>query len=513
MLLVTAGVVSSAWGLVQLFDYRASLERIHDKELPALMSAYEISRQGEGIATAASNLIIAQGKWARDAFVNRIEDEFDWINIQLEVISELGYDAEKINNIKNNEKSLQKSFDNLRLAIEGAAPNTEDASLKDNNSIVQIGEEVNYQLLLNGRRADSMIFSVADLTGSISGKINKMIADVQTSIDNSLWQVTLYSLGVTILALLVVLYLDTNVGRRVVGIQQAMSAIANGNKDKEIPDGGNDEISDMGAALRIFVKKLEEREELLKELFGKAKQESLNAKKAKSDFLAAMSHDLHTPLNAIVGFSDVMRSKTFGPLNNPYYERYIDDINNSGKLLSSLIDDILNLSSIDASKHETNEKPLNISFMIKNSIKMMDAMVKTQRLHIATNIEADLPMLRGDEKTLIHILNNLLSNAIKFTPEDGRVTVSAKLGRDSAINVLVADTGYGMSERDITEALRPFEQVDGARSRKHKGTGLGLYICLDLMELRGGTLGIESEKGKGTTVTLHFPPERTVYAS
>ncbi len=492
-----------------LLDNKIRLERIHNKELPALISAYEISRQGESITTAASELIIAQDKWARDAFVNRIEDKFNWIDTQLGIIVKLGYDSKKINNINGNEKALKESFNDLLLALKSASLETKLTTKKNSNGITPISDKVNYQLLLNGRRADSMTFSVADLTSSVSGEINRMIAEVQISIDNSLWQITMYSFGVTFFALLVVLYLDNNVGRRVVGIQQAMSAIANGNKGEEIPDGGNDEISDMGVALRTFVEKLEEREELLK----KNHEEAVSANKAKSDFLAAMSHDLRTPLNSIIGFSDMMRSKVFGPLGDPHYEEYANDINNSGELLIRLINNILDLSKVEAGKHELSEEPLHIPSLIQGSVKMVAAMAEMQKLHLAMDIDTGLPMLRGDGKSLTQVLNNLLSNAVKFTPEGGKVTVSARLKQDSSINIMVADTGCGMSRHDVTRSLRPFEQVSQVHSKKHKGTGLGLHICVNLIKLLDGEMEIESEVGKGTTITLHFSPERTIYAS
>jgi len=141
---------------------------------------------------------------------------------------------------------------------------------------------------------------------------------------------------------------------------------------------------------------------------------------------------------------------------------------------------------------------------------MISSLAKTRDLRLTTSLDPDLPMLRGDERVITQVLNNLLSNAVKFTAADGAIDVSAKVRENGSVNILVSDTGEGMSERDIVKATRPFEQADSTYSRRHEGTGLGLHLCQNFIKLHGGSLDIESEEGKGTTVTVRFPPDRTV---
>jgi len=237
--------------------------------------------------------------------------------------------------------------------------------------------------------------------------------------------------------------------------------------------------------------------------------EAEDANKAKSEFLANMSHDLRTPLNAIIGFTELMETKTFGPLGNPRYEEYASDILNSGNLLISLINDILDISKIEAGKYELAEENLDVSSIILNSVNMLSTMTKAGELHIATAVEPNLPMLSADQRSVTQILNNLLSNAVKFTPPDGKITISA-LGGNDCINILVADSGIGMSEDDIEKVFRPFEQVGTNSSGAREGTGLGLHLCQKLIKLHDGEISLQSKIGEGTTVTVSFPSDRTV---
>ncbi|OHC75811.1 MAG: hypothetical protein A3G18_12700 [Rhodospirillales bacterium RIFCSPLOWO2_12_FULL_58_28] len=242
----------------------------------------------------------------------------------------------------------------------------------------------------------------------------------------------------------------------------------------------------------------------------KAKKEAEFANNAKSAFLAAMSHDLRTPLNAIIGFSEIMQTHVFGPLGDRHYEEYAKDIYDSGRLLVRLINSVLDLSKIEAGKYELVEEDLIVASLIHASSKIAAPLAEAKKIRISTNIEHNLPMFRGDETTLVRVINNLLSNAIKFTPAGGEITVSARSNGNGSIYIAVSDTGIGMSGQDILKALKPFEQINSAYSKHHEGTGLGLSLCQKLVELHGGRLDIKSEVNNGTTVTLFFPPERTV---
>ena len=242
----------------------------------------------------------------------------------------------------------------------------------------------------------------------------------------------------------------------------------------------------------------------------KAKTDAENANKAKSEFLASMSHELRTPLNAMMGLSEMMSLKIFGPLGDPHYEDYAEDIHKSGSHLISLIDDILDLSKVEAGKYVLNEKDLDITPIIDTCVNMISAFADLKKIDLIADIPPDLPLVNVDERAMIQVINNLLSNAVKFTPDGGHITVSAYVMDENSFEISVTDTGIGMSREDITKALKPFEQPDSTHARRHEGTGLGLHLSQNLVKLHGGRLKIESERGQGTTVVVHLPPHRTV---
>lgn len=242
-----------------------------------------------------------------------------------------------------------------------------------------------------------------------------------------------------------------------------------------------------------------------------ARIEAEAANQSKSEFLANMSHDLRTPLNAIIGFTEMMESKTFGPLGDPHYEEYAKDIRNSGNLLVSLINDILDLSKIEAGKYELSDDVVDIPSVIENSVKMLSTISASGTLNLESKIDPDLAKLRGDERSIIQIFNNLLSNAVKFSPRDGEVTITAN-AENGAIVVSVIDTGIGMSQEDIGRVIKPFQQAETNISKSQVGTGLGLHLCHNLMQLHGGEISLQSVVGEGTTATVKFPPDRTMAA-
>ena len=234
------------------------------------------------------------------------------------------------------------------------------------------------------------------------------------------------------------------------------------------------------------------------------------ASRAKSELMANMSHELRTPLNAIIGFSDSMLSEVFGPLNNPRYKDYVRDIHGSGQHLLELINDILDVSAIEAGKLDLRSEPLDISDVIMSSIKLVQHRANDGGVALAHHIEKDMPGLLGDERRVKQVLLNLLSNAVKFTMDKGRITLSAMTAADGGVRFEVEDTGIGMDEAGIETALTQFGQVDSKLSRRYEGTGLGLPLAKNLVEAHGGTLDIRSRLGHGTTVVVHFPPERSI---
>lgn len=242
----------------------------------------------------------------------------------------------------------------------------------------------------------------------------------------------------------------------------------------------------------------------------KAKRDAEFANKAKSEFLAAMSHDLRTPLNAIMGFSDIMRHKALGPMGNRQYEEYADHIYESGELLVSLIDDILDLAKVESGKFNLFETPLDTGELTKDLLNMFSTLSDAKNVKLVRQTTLPSPYLIADEKSVAQILNNLVSNAVKFTPNGGMVTIAVSQSAEGEIYFRVEDTGIGMSHDDLERALKPFEQADSLHARRHEGTGLGLHLCQKLIELHGGRLEMTSAQGEGTAATVFFPPGRTV---
>jgi PAS domain S-box-containing protein len=242
----------------------------------------------------------------------------------------------------------------------------------------------------------------------------------------------------------------------------------------------------------------------------RAKEQAELANRAKSEFLANMSHELRTPLNAINGFSEILAKEMYGVVGDPRYQEYAKDINTSGRHLLSVINDILDLSKIEAGRYELDERPVDMLRTIDETIRLMRPRIDDGDLHLSRRIARDLPALKADERSVRQILLNLLSNATKFTPRGGRIQVRSRLNRRGEFELTVADSGIGMLLKDIPRALEPFVQLDGVMNRKFAGTGLGLPLVQSLTELHGGHLAIESEPARGTTVTVAFPSARVL---
>lgn len=239
-----------------------------------------------------------------------------------------------------------------------------------------------------------------------------------------------------------------------------------------------------------------------------ARHAAESASGAKSDFLTNMSHELRTPLNAIIGFSDTMLAEPFGPLP-PKYAEYAADIHASGLHLHTLINDLLDMSAIEAGKVTLDEEVFDLEQVVTPCIRMIRPRANQGGVEIIDELPP-LPRVRADRRRFTQIVLNLLSNAVKFTPPQGSVTVSARTGPSGGIAVIVADTGIGMDDAGIAEALQPFGQVRGELHIAREGSGLGLPVSRSLALLHGGDLTIESRLGAGTTVFLRIPSERVI---
>jgi len=234
------------------------------------------------------------------------------------------------------------------------------------------------------------------------------------------------------------------------------------------------------------------------------------ASRAKTEFLANMSHELRTPLNAIIGFSEILKQEPLGPLGHPSYRDYVRDVYESGVHLLRIINDILDLSKIEVGKLTLSETPVDPREAIETCMRIVRERADNAGIGLVAERAPDLPTLNADERMVKQVLLNLLSNAIKFTPSGGSVRIVARTDDDDGLVIEVADTGIGIAATDIERALQPFEQIDSSLHRKYQGTGLGLPLARSMCELHGGRFSIESTVGKGTTVTVRFPPERSL---
>ena len=227
---------------------------------------------------------------------------------------------------------------------------------------------------------------------------------------------------------------------------------------------------------------------------------------AKSEFLANMSHELRTPLNAIIGFSDLMLNATPSAFLKPVYFEYTNDIRQSGQDLLKIVNDILDLSKVEAGRPELHAASVNIPAIVRAIVQRLSIQAEESNLTVSSRFSDDLPPLLADELKLKQILINLLANAIKFTPSGGMITISADFSADAGHLIKVSDTGIGIAPEDIDKVLAPFVQVDSSLSRKYNGTGLGLPLAASFVEMHGGSLKIVSDAGAGTTVEIRFPP-------
>jgi len=241
----------------------------------------------------------------------------------------------------------------------------------------------------------------------------------------------------------------------------------------------------------------------LAENYEQEKIRAEDANQSKSDFLANMSHELRTPLNAINGFSDIMKKEMFGPLGDPRYKEYVSDILFSGQHLLSLINDILDMSKIEAGKMTLNTDMLQINEMISQVVRIVRGRAEDGRLKLIYD-NVDIKNIEADPRAVKQVLLNLMTNAIKFTPEGGTVRVEA-IEKQAGIIVKVHDSGIGISKENIERLAKPFEQIESQHSKQHEGTGLGLALSKSLVELHGGNFLIESEPGHGTVVTFTLP--------
>lgn len=235
-----------------------------------------------------------------------------------------------------------------------------------------------------------------------------------------------------------------------------------------------------------------------------------SANDAKSVFLANVSHELRTPLTSIIGFAEILQEERFGPLGNRDYRDYAANIRESGTDLLGLINDILDISKIEAGRMELSEEDSELGHVVAGSLRLIGQRAQEAGLEIIDRVPAGLPAICADVRALKQVLLNLLSNAIKFTPAGGSITLTAGLDLDGSLWLSVQDTGIGIARQHQHLVFEPFEQVENTRTHRYPGTGLGLPIASKLVRLHGGDLELESELAEGTKVTLRLPGSRVL---
>ncbi len=241
-----------------------------------------------------------------------------------------------------------------------------------------------------------------------------------------------------------------------------------------------------------------------------ARRDAESASTNKTEFLAHMSHEIRTPLNAIIGFSDVMINERFGPLSNERYKEYLKDIHRSGNLVLSLVNDLLDISKIEAGGQSFDFRAIELNSIVEEAVSLMQPQASQERVLIRTAYGYDLPQLVADERSIKQIVLNLVSNAIRFTDAGGQVIVSTNYEKNGDLTLKVRDTGIGMNENELEDALRPYRQVGQTPDNQTGGTGLGLPLARALAESNKGDFRIRSTPGEGTVIEIAFPASRVL---
>lgn len=328
-------------------------------------------------------------------------------------------------------------------------------------------------------------------------------------------------IGMLLTLVFVAIFIHRIILSRIDRLDRAVRRMRHGNYESELGDNLGDPRGDEIAHLtNSFVEMAgmvqRDRAELEQKIVERtrelvtARDEAEAANRAKSEFLAMMSHDLRTPLNAIIGFSDMIKSETFGPVDNDTYKAYVLDIHQSGHLLLSLINVLLDISKIEVGKIELVETTLDLPIFLRGLLRQIALFADARGITVDFTEDSVLPALRCDRRSLAQIVNNLVSNAVKFSNSGQSVLVRTAVLASGEPAITVEDHGIGMDTNDIKKALEPFAQVRSAVARNQEGTGLGLHVCNLLMMAHGGRLDIESRLGVGTVVSAVFPPERIV---
>jgi signal transduction histidine kinase len=356
----------------------------------------------------------------------------------------------------------------------------------------KVGEGRELQLAQAGPLADRL----ERLTNEL---VNKAEADMVASIDTSheaylwsRWVVIGFAVASVALALVLGYTISWSIIAPVGRMNDRLRQIAGGEFTGAVDIANRDELGTLAANLNRMSDEL-----------GRLYDALEAASRHKSEFLASMSHELRTPLNAIIGFSEVLKERMFGELN-PKQAEYLDDILASGRHLLSLINDILDLSKVEAGKMELELTRFSLPATLENALTLVRERATRHSVALRLEVDEPVPEVVADERKVRQVVLNLLSNAVKFTPEGGEVSVRAARV-DGALEVTVSDTGIGIAPEDLAAVFDEFRQVGGDDARKREGTGLGLALARKFVELHGGRIAVTSAVGKGSSFSFTLP--------
>jgi signal transduction histidine kinase len=249
----------------------------------------------------------------------------------------------------------------------------------------------------------------------------------------------------------------------------------------------------------------------------RTEEELRNAKRAaetanahKSDFLARVSHEIRTPLNAIIGFSDMMATERFGPIGHPRYIEYANDIGRSGRHVLDIVNDLLDISKIEAGEMELDFTAVGLNETISEAVSLVQPQANAQRVIIRTSLSANVPQIVADLRSIKQIALNILSNAIRFTPSGGQIVVSTAYEANGSVVLRIRDTGVGMTRSELEQAMKPFRQVTTGARKRGDGTGLGLPLTKAMVDANRANFSINSTPNEGTLVEVIFPSPRVL---
>jgi len=391
-------------------------------------------------------------------------------------------------------------------------------------SLVGIGDVINAKIEVNNIAGKKILENDYELTADQSNITQKIIPisindgktylNIVARYDNlaavdQVSKLNAFSILSSIIGLLISLYiastvLNISMFNRIREISVTMTKIVKGKANVTLPKARNDELSVIREQLEKIVAYAKDRNQLNNELIV-ARKEAEVSNIAKSEFLTNMSHELRTPLNAIIGFSEFMTCDFLAKNLDAKYREYAHDIRNSGIHLLNIINDILDLSKIEAGNMILSPNKVAVLDLVEQSIKLIEIAANEKSISVDNVISEELPDLYVDERMVRQILINILSNAVKFTPQGGNIVINASTEQDGNFCIAISDNGIGIEEDQIEKVISPFSQVDDSFTREQEGTGLGLALVKSFMAMQGGTLSLQSVWGIGTTVYLQFP--------